>query len=198
MYKVWREIKTKSCVCQYDLYNELPSFMQEADLLVINPPWNTLNLRNFYKRVGFSVDTNIKNFLIQLLCQILKINPKVFYLQMGRQNVDFLVKKLETEFSNIQIWDTVYLRRNPCFLIRVGGHQKKIDFTGVDEQDVPKAVMAIEQFDCVGDLCIGAGSTGIAAYEAGKRFVGIDINQSSLDCLKKEIGIRGGEWMQMK
>ena len=57
----------------------------------------------------------------------------------------------------------------------------------MDEEDIIEWVCANEEYECIGDLCMGQGLVGVNAYKNGKRFVGIDLNHKRLSVLIERI-----------
>ena len=37
----------------HDIFNPLPSFMSQADLVFVDPPWNSINISTFYDILTF-------------------------------------------------------------------------------------------------------------------------------------------------
>lgn len=65
------------------------------------------------------------------------------------------------------------------------------DFTGMDEAKVIALVGKVEQYTVMGDLCMGQGLVGLSAYDAGKPFVGTELNKRRLANLLKKLAKRG-------
>jgi predicted RNA methylase len=54
--------------------------------------------------------------------------------------------------------------------------------------------MMHEIFECVADLCMGRGLTGISAYKLGKKFVGTELNKRRLAVLIDKTSQMGARW----
>ena len=65
------------------------------------------------------------------------------------------------------------------------------DYTGMDEAKVIAQAARIEDYTVLGDFCMGQGLVGLAAYDAGKPFVGTELNQRRLAVLLQKLAKRG-------
>ena len=64
----------------------------------------------------------------------------------------------------------------------------------MDEEDSMRWILNNEQYECVADLCIGRGLVAGAAYQAGKRFVGTELNCKKLSLLLSRLNKMGAEY----
>lgn len=71
-----------------------------------------------------------------------------------------------------------------------------LDYT--DEEDAIAWVCENEEYDCIGDLCMGRGLIGVNAYKNGKRFVGTELNHKRLAVLLERIVNMGGTYKLIK
>jgi hypothetical protein len=193
--ELWRERKTGSAVMVHDLFNGLPAHMREADLIYCDPPWNTSNINAFYTKAGSQQTRDFMSFAAILFGAIASIKPSVCYLEIGKQNLALFEARLKELYPYTQTWPVTYYKRNRSYLVRgsLWGHTG-VDFTGMDDMDTPKTAIRSEPYECVGDLCMGRGLTGITAYQLGKRFVGTELNKRRLAVLIDEVAKLGGEW----
>ena len=58
----------------------------------------------------------------------------------------------------------------------------------MDEENIIEWICENEEFECIGDLCMGKGLVGINAHKNGKRFVGTELNHKRLSVLLEKIG----------
>lgn len=181
-----------SRVAIHDVFDPLPGFMLAAELLYVDPPWNAGNINAFYTKAGLShIYRRYEHFVAVFFERIREINPRVCYLEMGRQHADWIYSLLP--FPHRQRWPVTYYRTQPCWLFR-GSLDGPVDhdFTGIDEARIPAIVARLEPAGVIGDLCMGRGLTGLAAYRAGKTFVGTELNARRLACLLAAIAKLGG------
>jgi len=184
-----------SRVAVHDLFLPLPGFMLRADLLFVDPPWNRGNLNSFYTKAekGYHID-HFSEFETALFQRVADVNPLVCYLEVGNQANDRWVEMMHGQFPYVQHWNVVYYRKHPCNIIR-GSHIGALDFdyTGMDEARVIKKIAEIERSNCIGDFCMGRGLVGLAAYAAGKPFVGTELNKRRLAVLLQKLAAKGAD-----
>jgi hypothetical protein len=99
---------------------------------MLPPPWNTGNLNSFYTKANIDEKHSFNIFFIKLLSRIKQINPKVCYLEMGRQNIDYASAELSKIFPYIQKWGITYYKKNPMYLLRGGYTHQLFNFNGFD------------------------------------------------------------------
>ena len=192
--EIWTERKTGSTVSVHDLFGGIPAYMQVADLVYVDPPWNTGNLRAFYTKAGLALGGTFRSFLEALFDGIQCINSPVCYLEIGKQNLNTAINCLKLLYPVTQYWAVTYYRRNPSYLIRGGQEPTAIDFTGADDADTPRLAMRAESFSCVADLCMGRGLTATTAFALNKQFVGTELNPRRLAVTIDRVAQMGGEW----
>ncbi len=194
--ELWQERKTGSLVMVYDLFDGVPDHMFEANMVYCDPPWNTGNINSFYTKAGIQKTRDFRAFADLLFDAIKTINPKVCYLEIGKQNLQLFEDLLGRIYRYSQTWPVTYYRKNRSYLLR-GCHTYPTagNYTNMDDMDTPaKAIRLEEDCTCVGDLCMGRGLTGIEAYKQSKRFVGTELNKRRLAVLIDKIAKLGGEW----
>lgn len=192
--EIWTESDTQSQVAVADLFDGLPGYMTDADMIYIDPPWNIGNIRGFYTKAGLTLEGNFRDFSEVLLSHIAAIEAPVCYMEMGKQNVIAVEESLARLYPVVQAWPVTYYRKNPSFLIRAGQQPTGVDFSGIDDMDTPRLAMQSETFTCVADLCMGRGLTATTAYALGRSFVGTELNPRRLACAIDKIAQLGGTW----
>jgi hypothetical protein len=97
-------------------------------------------------------------------------------------------------FPEVTFYDSFYYHRpvNKSFILqgtKIEGSRIpfRCPLDGIDEDDACKWVCHNLPFNCIGDLCMGKGATGFYANEAGKRFVGTEVNADRLAVLSERI-----------
>lgn len=193
--EVWIEQNTNSKLSVYDIFDGLPKYMYESDMIYSDTPWNLGNITSFYTKAGlqkrcFSFD----KFAKIVFNHIKAIKPKTCYLEIGKQNINMFKSLMESQFPIVQVWNIVYYKKNPCMLIRGGSSVQKFNFTGIDDEDTPFHAMENENFNCVADFCMGLGATAFAAYKHKKRFVGTELNKRRLAVTIDRVNKLGGNW----
>lgn len=190
--EVWRAGTGRVAV--HDIFEPLPAFVTDADLMFVDPPWNLGNLNCFYTKAGRTdYQTDFGRFAGRLFECVAEIAPATCYIEIGRQNVDDWQARLATLYPLVERWDVVYYRKHPTCIIRGSDAPAMVDLTGMDEADCIDLVARVEGYKVIGDLCMGRGLVGVAAFRAGRSFVGTELNQRRLACLLDKIARRGGE-----
>lgn len=165
-----------------DIFNKLPAKMENAEILFVDPPWSTGNLNSFYTKANKKNSNNFKEFYKRLFECIKKISPKICYLEIGKDNlVNFLIETKKI-YKYVVFYNSTYYHKKDslCYIIRGSNDYKKPKLDNIDEEDIIKWVCENEEYNCIGDLCIGRGLVAIHAYKNNKRFVGTELNKKRL------------------
>lgn len=190
--EVWGIPSNGSKVAVHNIFDPLPEFMLEADLLFVDPPWNQGNLTSFYTKAGRDDYQQFDDFTDVLFTRIAEIAPKTCYIEIGNQFVDKWLERLTVLYPYVLCWPVVYYRKHPTNIIRGGQSPVDFDFTGMDEADVIMRVGQVEQYNVMGDLCMGQGLVGLSAWRAGRRpFVGTELNKRRLANLLQKLAKEG-------
>ncbi len=184
----------------HDIYNPLPNMMHNADVLFIDPPWNLGNLNTFYTKAD-QIDNHkkeFKNFYKRLFKCISLISPDISYVEVGKQYLAEFIMEMRRVYKYVTFYNSTYYKKNLCYVVR-GSHKRgKPKLDGMDEEDIIKWVCANEEYECIGDLCMGQGLVGLNAYRNGKRFVGTELNHKRLSVLLENIVKEGGSYEKSK
>ena len=180
-----------------DLFDDpIPEFLFEANLLCIDPPWTTGNLTSFYTKAGMPVRADFSTFLLRLFTVIAEIAPKICYVEIGKDALADVILAMRRLYPAVTFYNSMYYRRpaNHCYWVRGGPKRVKRPLDGMDEADIIQWIGAHEDYTCLGDLCMGRGLVGLAAYAAHRRFVGIELNPKRLSVLVEAIVKQGGTY----
>ena len=192
--EMWIEESSGSQLAVWDIFDGLPAFMLNADLIYCDPPWDTGNLRSFYTKAGKGDRPAFESFAEVLFARLMEIGPPACYLEIGGRNLEVFLGRLAQIYLVVQSWPVTYYRKNPSWLVR-GGHERcAVDFSGMDDIDTPRLALESERFSCVADLCMGRGLTAVTAYNLGKRFVGTELYRRRLACAIEKVAKAGGKW----
>lgn len=194
--QTWGIPANGSKVAVHDIFDPLPGFMRETDLLFIDPPWNQGNLNAFYTKAGRDDYQEWARFTAVLFQRIAEISPSTCYIEIGNQFVDDWHGRLADLYPVIQRWPVVYYRKHPTNILRGSAAPIDYDFTGMDEA---KAIGVIGQIDgrgTMGDICMGQGLVGLSAWAAGRPFVGTELNKRRLANLLQKLAKKGAEVAQ--
>jgi len=195
--QVWG-LANGSRVAVHNIFEPLPAFMHAADMLFVDPPWNLGNVNSFYTKAGradyLDSFTDFADVLFQRLAEV---GAQTVYIEIGKQNADDWYSRLAQLYPHRQRWPVVYYRKHPTWIIR-GSRPGPIDydFSGIDEAKCIEIIARIEEYQVMGDMCMGRGLVGMAAHKAGKPFVGTELNKRRLACLLDGVAKAGGEVLQ--
>ena len=186
--------ESKLRVC--DLTLRMPDFMRKADALFIDPPWNQGNITSFYTKAEQGHTVAYGDFLTSLFERIREIAPRVCYLEMGKDHLADALIAMRRLFPNVTFYNSTYYHKpgNLCYIIRGGRKRPVAKLDGMDEEDVISWICANEDYNCIGDLCMGRGLVGVGAYKNGRRFVGTELNHKRLSVLLERITQMGGTY----
>ena len=194
--EVWG-LANGSRVAVHNLFDPLPGFMR-ADLVFVDPPWNLSNINGFYTKAE-RVDhlTSFNDFADVLFERIGEMAPRTVYIEIGKQNANDFYERLSALYPHRQRWPVTYYRKHPTWIIR-GSRSGALgyDFTGMDEAKCIEVIAQMETYSMIGDVCMGRGLVGLAAYKAGKPFVGTELNKRRLACLLDRLAGLGAEVMR--
>lgn len=178
----------------HDLYAGFPELMAQADLLFIDPPWNLGNLNSFYTKAGrVDYHNDFGGFADIFFQRIRQISPRVCYIEIGNQYVDEWTTRLSNLYPLVERWPVTYYRKHPTNIIRGAGAPAPLDLTGIDEAKCIELIAQQEDYAVMGDMCMGRGLVGLAAFKARRPFVGTELNPRRLAVLLDKIAHLGGE-----
>lgn len=181
----------------HNIFDPLPNIMLNPDLMFIDPPWNLGNLNTFYTKAGrIDYQDSFKCFYKRLFECIKQIDPRTCYIEVGKEYLAEFITETKQIFKHVTFYNSTYYHKqdNLCYVIRGSGRRKKLPLDGMDEEDIIKWICENEEYDCIGDLCMGLGLVGLHAYKNGKRFVGTELNHKRLSVLIESIVKEGGSY----
>jgi len=188
------EFEDGSTVQEYDIFNGLPSFICQADILFVDPPWNIGNLRSFYTKANMVLNVvRFEKFYKRFFECIAIISPRTCYVEVGKEFLGEFLIEMKSMFKSVTFYNSMYYRnpKNICYVIRGSNRRKKLPLDGMDESEIISWICANEDYQCIGDLCMGQGLVGLAAYANGKRFVGTELNHKRLSVLVEKLQKKG-------
>jgi len=183
-----------SIVKVHNIFEPLPTFMREADLIFVDPPWNLGNLNSFYTKADRTdYQTDFAVFYRRLFECIAEIGPETCYIEVGKEHLGEFLIETKKLFRHVTFYNSTYYHRktNLCYVIRGSRNRTKPQLDGMDEEDIIAWICANEDFSCIGDLCMGKGLVGLYAHENGKRFVGTELNHKRLAVLVEKLFEKG-------
>lgn len=177
--EIWVETKTNSKILVRDLTKGIP-FTESIEMVYCDSPWNLGNVNMFNGKAGREYMNSFNEFVEPFFMNIKKVNPRVVYLEIGKQELNLFTRKLMEIFPVLQKWEILYYKKFPCLLLRASRQEIKFDFTGIDDTLTPGLSIEQERPTNVIDFCTGRGLTGLAANIQGIQFFGTELNKRKL------------------
>jgi adenine-specific DNA methylase len=190
-----------SMVKVHNIFDPLPNIMLNADVIFVDPPWNLGNLNTFYtKAERTDKQTSFEKFYKRLFECIDEISPKTCYIEIGKEYLAEFILEMKSRYKYVTFYNSTYYHKKDrfCYVIRGSNKRKKLPLDNMDEEDIIKWVCENEDYNCIGDLCMGTGLVGLYAYRNGKRFVGTELNHKRLSLLLESIVKCGGSYTKLK
>jgi DNA modification methylase len=187
-----------SKVAVHDIFKPLPAFMGEADIIFVDPPWNLGNLNSFYtKAERTDYKDNFEEFYKRLFECIKEISPKVCYVEVGKEYLADFIFEMRKLYKSVTFYNSTYYHQKEriCYVIRGASKYKKLPLDYMDEEDIIAWICKNEDYETIGDLCIGKGLVAVNAYRNGKKFVGTELNPKRVSVLLKEVSRLGGKYI---
>lgn len=195
--ELWEEETTGSYVMVYDIYDEFPGLVSQADMIYVDPPWNTGNINSFYTKAKIPLRREFSQFTDRMFDLIKYVLPSVTFIEMGYQHGPLVKAKLSEMYPFVNEWDITYYNRGKNLLIRGSDKGTTTDYKGLDDEVTPEHAILSEKPECVLDFCMGLGCTGLTAYKHGTRFIGLELNKRRLANLMNDIAKLGGSWRKL-
>lgn len=181
----------------HNIFDPLPDFIRQADLIFTDPPWNIGNLESFYTKASrIDYPESFEQFYRRLFDCIAIIRPKICYIEVGKEYLADFIMQTKKIFRSVTFYNSMYYHKtvNHCYIIRGSHAHKKMPLDGMDEEDIIKWICANEDYDCIGDLCMGRGLVASAAFKNSKRFVGTELNPKRLSVAIERLVKSGAEY----
>ena len=169
----------------HDIMSELPSWMSETDLIFTDGPWNTGNLKSFYTKAEISpkYSLNFEAFYHRFFECVAEINPETCYAEIGKEYLADYIIEMRRLFRYVTFFNSSYYHKssNFCYIVRgAKTSHKKLHLDNMDEEDIINWVGKNENYNVIGDLCMGRGLVALAAFRNKKCFVGTELNHKRL------------------
>lgn len=167
----------------HDIFNPLPEFMLQADLVFVDSPWNKGNLRSFYTKAETEPpETDYAIFYKRLFSCIKEIGSKTAYCEIGKEYLADFIIEMRKLYKNVTFYNSTYYHssKNICYIVRGSQKKKILRLDGMDEEDIIQWVCSNENYECIADLCMGRGLVAVNAAKNKKSFVGTELNPKRL------------------
>jgi hypothetical protein len=104
---------------------------------------------------------------------------------MGKEFLDVYLSECKKRFKYVTFYNSTYYKKteNKCYVIHACNDHSRRRYRALedlDERDIIEWICRNHKYDCIGDLCMGMGLVGQNAFDAGKAFVGTELNPKRL------------------
>lgn len=181
----------------HNIFDPLPGFMHEADLLFIDPPWNLGNLNSFYTKAGRDdYQDSFPMFYRRLFQCIGEISPRACLVEVGKQHLADFIIEMRRLFRQVTFYNSTYYHRREsiCYIVHGSRRRKALPLDYMDEEDAIAWVCENLDYNCIGDLCMGQGLVALGAHKAGRRFVGTELNHKRLSVTLERLTKAGANY----
>ena len=178
--------KDGSIVQVHDIFDPIPEFMKSADLVFVDPPWNLGNINTFYMKADKEERIEqFESFYKRLFKCIKGIDPKTCYVEVGKEHLADFILEMRNLYKYVTFYNSTYYHKkeNICYVIRGSRKFKKPKLDYMDEEDIIEWICENEDYNVIGDLCMGRGLVAVNAHKNGKKFVGTELNHKRLSVL---------------
>ena len=170
----------------HDIFNLLPDFMRQADVLFSDPPCSKANINSFYAKAEKEErQESYEPFYNRFFEVIDEIKPRVLFLEVFKANRDKFLEQVQKRYKNTKIVQSMYYNKpsNKCWIIQASDEPlQEMTFwdTLVDEEKVIQEICNNVEYSCIADPCMGKGLVAFYSNRAGKPFVGTELNKYRL------------------
>lgn len=168
----------------HDIFDKIPDFMKEADIVFSDPPCSFGNLKSFYTKAEIEErTTQYLAFQKRFFAVLDEISPRLVFLEVFKINKEAFVSELSARYKNIKVFDSMYYKKaqNKCWIIMASNDElPDIDLNGIDEEYAIERICEQIPFECIADPCMGMGLVAFYANKFGKRFAGTELNKKRL------------------
>lgn len=168
----------------HDIFDPIPEFMKQADVIFSDPPCSRANCNSFYGKAEIEKAVDDYSEFHNRFWQVIdEISPKYVFLEVFKSNKDRFIAECEKRYSNVEVYKSMYYRKpsNQCWIIQASNLPlQKLDIADIDEEMVIKEICTNAEYECIGDPCMGKGLIAYYSNKAGRRFVGTELNKYRL------------------
>ena len=192
-YDMNSEIKIGTGIVKvHNIFDNLPKFMKLADCIFCDPPCSKSNINSFYTKADRKdYQESYEPFQKRFFECIDEINPQKLYIEVFKSNKEYFINECNKRYKYVNIIDSKYYNKdkNKCWIIQCQNTeiQDKLKYKNLDEQIIIEKICKEENYNCIGDLCMGKGLVGYYANKYNKKFVGTEINKKRLAVLIERI-----------
>lgn len=170
----------------HDIFNPLPEFMKNADVLFCDPPYNQSCLKSYYTKAGLEKKPDsFESFFFRLFECIEEISPRLIFLEVGCKQSEMYEFFLKNRYKTVVKMDSYYYgnRSNKCVILCASNDEIPsciLSMPFMDEEKVIEYICKNVEYSCIADPCMGKGLVAYYSNKYGKKFVGTELNPKRL------------------
>ena len=178
-----------STVQVHDIFDPMPEFMRDADVIFVDPPWNQGNLTSFYTKADKVNPHKFDMFYKRLFECIAEVRPKYAFVEVGKEKLADFILEMRKIYKHVIFYNSTYYysKSNLCYIVQGSDKYKNLKLDGMDEEDVIEWICQNIDYKCIGDFCMGRGLVGMYSWGSQKKFVGTELNHKRLSVLLERI-----------
>lgn len=174
----------------HNIFDKLPEFMKNADVIFCDPPCSKGNINSFYTKADRNdYQQSYEPFKHRFFECIDEIKPRLLFIEVFKSNIENFIKECKKRYKYVKIYNSFYYnnKKNQCWIIQTSNNEVKYPINNMDEAKVIAWICANIDFECIGDLCMGKGLVGYNAFINNKSFVGTELNKKRLAILVNKV-----------
>lgn len=170
----------------HDIFNPIPEFMKDCDVIISDPPYNKAALSGYYTKAGIQEKPETFEKFFERFVQVIdEISPRLLCLEVGTAQAEMYLKTFYKKYDSCVQKNSWYYgnKKQKCvFLFFSNGDMPKAvyDLHEMDEEKVIEYLCQKIDFKKVGDPCMGKGLVGYYANKYKKPFAGTELNAKRL------------------
>lgn len=178
-----------STIQVHDIFQPLPEFMKQADVIFVDPPWNQGNMTSFYTKADQGNPHKYTSFYARLFECIEEISPSIAFVEIGKEHLADFITRMRKIYKYMTFYNSTYYhnKNNLCYVVQGSNKRKNYKLDGMDEEDIIAWICENVEYECIADLCMGRGLVGLHSHLNGKKFVGTELNHKRLSVLIERI-----------
>ena len=191
-YDMTKELHIGSGVVKvHDLFQPLPDFIKDVDVILSDPPYNQSALSSFYTKADIKEKQRFDDFFNRFFEIVDDLKPRILILEIGVAQEQMYMEALTPRYKHIISKEALYYRREKCLFI-IASNEVIPDVLqsipdGIDEEKIIDMICRDLDYSSIYDPCMGTGLVGWYSNKYGKKFYGTELNKKRLGLLVESI-----------
>ena len=185
-YDMTGDIKAGTGILRvHDIFNPLPDFMKQADVMFSDPPCSKANINSFYTKAEQEPSQeSYEPFTVRFWEVVDEIKPKRLFLEVFKSNKNRFLDECKKRYAYVEVYDSMYYNKpsNKCWIIQAS-NEPLVDMSavnGLDEERFIEYICTKTEYSCIADPCMGKGLIAFYANKAGRKFAGTELSKYRL------------------